>query len=120
MGSFVIRHSVTHRDQPGILPLTVRVPRALNHGTGILHYLVVGSEGGWRIKGFSKVFPSLSALVVHHSVMKEHLPCRLVVESDRDSSLGDGDSDRESDFADIDSEPDFPIIVNRLREQLSQ
>ena len=114
VGSFVIRHSQTHGT--GTLALTVRVPKSFN-GTGILHYLVVGSEAGWRIKGFTKVFPNLSALVVHHSVMKESLPCRLVVEDD--GSCG-GDSDRESDFADIDSDPDFPIIIDRLREQLSQ
>ena len=117
VGSFVVRQSQTHSGA-GCLALTVRVPRSL--GTAlVLHYLVLVTAEGFRIKGFTKVFPSLGGLVVHHSVMKESLPCRLLIEDDMASGSA-GESDRESDFADLDSEPDYPGLITRLREQLSQ
>jgi len=114
VGSFIVRNSQSQMSS-GCLALTVRVPRSFN-GTGILHYLIIVSESGFRIKGFSKVFSSLSALVVHHSVMKENLPCRLLVEDDS----SEDDSDRESDFADLDADPEYPGLLSRLREQFSQ
>jgi hypothetical protein len=119
VGTFVVRHSQTQQ-RAGCLALTVRVPRSL--GT-VLHYLVLVDEEGFRIKGLSKVFKSLGGLVVHHSVMKESLPCRLRIEDDSSCGSSSGsaaDSDRESDFADLDSDPEYPGIITRLREQLSQ
>jgi len=113
VGSFIVRNSQSQMSS-GCLALTVRVPKSFN-GTGILHYLIIVTEAGFRIKGFSKVFPSLSGLVVHHSVMKENLPCRLIVEDDTDH-----DSDKESDFADLDADPEYPGLLTRLREQFSQ
>jgi hypothetical protein len=115
VGSFIVRNSQSQLGS-GCLALTVRVPKSFN-GTGILHYLIVISESGFRIKGFTKVFPSLSGLVVHHSVMKEALPCRLVVGDHSDS---DSDSDRESDFADLDADPEYPVLLTRLRAHLAQ
>merc|ERR1712004_296880 len=114
VGSFIVR---TSQSQVGsnCLALTVRVPKSFN-GTGILHYLIVVSESGFRIKGFSKVFSSLSGLVVHHSVMKEALPCRLVVGEEWSS---EDESDRESDFADLDADPEYPGLLSRLRAELS-
>lgn len=114
VGCFIVRNSQSQMSS-GCLALTVRVPKSFN-GTGILHYLILVTESGFRIKGFSKVFPSLSALVIHHSVMKENLPCRLVVEDDS----SEDDSDRESDFADLDTDPEYPGLLSRLREQLAQ
>merc|ERR1711971_362561 len=113
VGSFIVRTSQSQIGS-GCLALTVRVPKSFN-GTGILHYLIVISESGFRIKGFSKVFPSLSGLVVHHSVMKEALPCRLVTGED----LSEDESDRESDFADLDADPEYPGLLSRLRAELS-
>jgi len=113
VGSFIVRTSQSQVGS-GCLALTVRVPKSFN-GTGILHYLIVISESGFRIKGFSKVFPSLSGLVVHHSVMKEALPCRLVTGED----LSEDESDRESDFADLDADPEYPGLLSRLRAELS-
>jgi hypothetical protein len=123
VGSFVVRQSQTHSGG-GCLALTVRVPRSLGDGSSpVLHYLVLITEEGFRIKGFAKVFPSLSGLVVHHSVMKESLPCRLLIEDDTAGGGGGGnsggESDRESDFADLDSDPEYPGLIIRLREQLS-
>ena len=119
VGSFVVRQSQTHSGE-GCLALTVRVPRALAASafSPVLHYLVLVTEEGFRIKGFAKVFPSLAGLVVHHSVMKESLPCRLLIENDGGGS--GGESDRESDFADLDSDPEYPGLIVRLREQFSQ
>merc|ERR1712183_812022 len=98
VGSFIVRTSQSQVGS-GCLALTVRVPKSFN-GTGILHYLIVISESGFRIKGFSKVFSSLSGLVVHHSVMKE--------------DWSEDESDRESDFADLDADPEYPGLLSRL------
>merc|ERR1712088_1187550 len=114
VGSFIVRTSQSQVGS-GCLALTVRVPKSFN-GTGILHYLIVISESGFRIKGFSKVFSSLSGLVVHHSVMKEALPCRLVV---GEEDWSEDESDRESDFADLDADPEYPGLLSRLRAELS-
>merc|ERR1711874_227252 len=73
------------------------------------------TEAGFRIKGFSKVFSSLSGLVVHHSVMQESLPCRLLLDTDSQ----DSDQDKDSDFADLDEDPEYPGLLSKLREQLS-
>jgi len=116
VGSFVVRNSQSQMSS-GCLALTVRVPRSFN-GSGILHYLILVTEAGFRIKGFSKVFSSLSGLVVHHSVMKENLPCRLIVDDGAGDDT-DGDSDKESDFADLDADPEYPGILSRLREQFN-
>ena len=112
-GCFVVRNSQSQAGN-NCLALTVRVPKSFN-GTGILHYLIAVSEAGFRIKGFTKVFSSLSGLVVHHSVMKEALPCRLVI----DDGCSEDDSDRESDFADLDADPEYPGLLTRLRAELS-
>merc|ERR1712130_974597 len=113
VGSFIVRNSQSQMSS-GCLALTVRVPKSFN-GTGILHYLIIATEAGFRIKGFSKVFPSLSGLVVHHSVMKEALPCRPVTGED----LSEDESARESDFADLDADPEYPGLLSRLRAELS-
>ena len=117
VGSFIVRNSQSQMSS-GCLALTVRVPRSFN-GTGILHYLILATEAGFRIKGFSKVFSSLSGLVVHHSVMRESLPCRLIIHTREEE--GDTDTeerDKEGDFADLDADPEYPGILSRLREQL--
>ena len=115
VGSFVVRTSQT-AERPGSLALTLRVPRSFN-GTGILHYLILATDAGFRIKGFSKVFPSLSGLVVHHSVMKENLPCLLLMHDGEDTE--EEDSDKEADFADLDSDPEYPGLLSRLRQQFA-
>ena len=122
IGSFIVRCSQTAPD-PGSLALTVRVPKNFE-ASGIVHYLIQTTAQGFRIKGFTKVFPSLAALVVHHSVMREHLPCRLIFEDDGSSANSspvntDQDQDSDQDFADLDSDPEFPYLVDRLRKQLT-
>ncbi|KFM60846.1 Tensin-3, partial [Stegodyphus mimosarum] len=72
-GSFIVRESTT---KPGCYALSLRVPPGRNP-TGIAHYLILHTNKGYKIKGFTKEFSSLSALITHHSVMPELLPCPL-------------------------------------------
>ncbi|XP_045446745.1 uncharacterized protein LOC123654932 [Melitaea cinxia] len=72
-GAFLVRGSTT---QAGCLALSLRVPRAFAPA-GIAHYLILRTPKGYKIKGFTKEFSSLSALVTHHSVMPELLPVPL-------------------------------------------
>ncbi|XP_063824462.1 EGFR adapter protein-like [Ostrinia nubilalis] len=73
VGSFLVRGSTT---QAGCYALSVRVPRDFTPA-GIAHYLILRTPKGYKIKGFTKEFTSLSALVTHHSVMPELLPAPL-------------------------------------------
>lgn len=72
-GSFIVRESTT---KPGCYALSLRVPPGKNP-SGIAHYLILQTNKGYKIKGFTKEFSSLSALITHHSVMPELLPCPL-------------------------------------------
>ena len=53
--------------------------------------------------------------MVHHSVMKEALLCPLVI----DDGCSEDDSEPESDFADLDADPEYPGLLTRLRAELS-
>ncbi|XP_054722386.1 EGFR adapter protein-like [Uloborus diversus] len=72
-GSFIVRESST---RPGCFALSLRVPPEKNP-SGIAHYLILRTQQGYKIKGFTKEFHSLTALITHHSVMPEMLPCPL-------------------------------------------
>ncbi|CAH0725413.1 unnamed protein product, partial [Brenthis ino] len=72
-GAFLVRASTT---QAGCLALSLRVPRDFAPH-GIAHYLILRTPKGYKIKGFTKEFSSLCALVTHHSVMPELLPVPL-------------------------------------------
>ena len=117
VGTFLVRNSRS-QGATGHLALSVRVPTTYSTA-GILHYLIMVTEAGFRIKGFSKVFSSLSGLVVHHSVMMESLPCRLLINAPPQHSDGEEEDDRDSDFADLEADPEYPGLLSRLREQLS-
>ncbi|XP_059048770.1 uncharacterized protein LOC131843998 [Achroia grisella] len=73
VGAFLVRGSTT---QAGCFALSVRVPADFQP-SGIAHYLILTTPKGYKIKGFTKEFSSLSALVTHHSVMPELLPAPL-------------------------------------------
>ncbi|CAD0197332.1 unnamed protein product [Chrysodeixis includens] len=73
VGAFLVRGSTT---QTGCFALSVRVPRDFTPA-GIAHYLILRTPKGYKIKGFTKEFTSLCALVTHHSVMPELLPVPL-------------------------------------------
>ncbi|CAH0393346.1 unnamed protein product [Bemisia tabaci] len=61
-------------------------------------------------KGFTKEFSSLTALITHHSVMPELLPCPLSLSRHNPSPAKDEDGNK--DFADIDTEPDENTLAN--------
>lgn len=73
VGSFIVRDSTTH---PGCFALSVRVPKFENTA-GISHYLILKTQRGVKLKGLDKEWPNLTALVTHHTVMPEMLPCTL-------------------------------------------
>lgn len=76
-GAFILRHSTTHTD---CYALSIKVPK-FTHDSNIVHYLIEKSTSNnqlsYRIKGTTKQFPTLMALLTHHSVMPEILPITL-------------------------------------------
>ncbi|XP_022236216.1 tensin-4-like [Limulus polyphemus] len=75
VGSFMVRKSAS---KPDCYALSLRVPRTFQP-SGIAHYLILKTIRGYKIKGFTKEFATLSALITHHSVMPEILPCPLLL-----------------------------------------
>ncbi|KFB40457.1 AGAP008273-PA-like protein [Anopheles sinensis] len=71
-GAFLVRRSATKH---GCFALSLRVPAG--SGPKVVHYLIMKTERGYKIKGFTKEFSSLRALITHHSVMPEMLPVPL-------------------------------------------
>ena len=99
-GTFLVRSSSTHPDS---FALSIKVPSTTSSSfsTGlqpgetstaftpatIAHYLIIASlSHGYRINGSVKSFPTLYSLIVHHSVMKEILPCTLNLKSVAEST----------------------------------
>ncbi|KAL5014807.1 hypothetical protein ScPMuIL_009077 [Solemya velum] len=105
IGAFIVRDSTTH---PGCYALSVRVPKFENP-TGISHYLILKTQRGVMLKGLDKEWTNLIALVTHHTVMPEMLPCTLRLprntnnptfkDSDKDDKEEDPDYQRLSDFS---------------------
>ncbi|XP_073991287.1 EGFR adapter protein-like isoform X2 [Rhodnius prolixus] len=108
VGSFMVRESTS---KPGCFALSLRVPHEFQP-LGIAHYLILRTNKGYKIKGFTKEFPSLTALITHHSVMPELLPCPLSL-SRYNPSFDKSDSSR--DFADIDTDPDYNTLADFRR-----
>ncbi|GFY72834.1 tensin-4 [Trichonephila inaurata madagascariensis] len=99
VGAFMVRESTT---KPGCFALSLRVPREL-HMAGIAHYLIMQTNRGYKIKGFTKEFGTLSALITHHSVMPELLPCTLSLNR-YNPSFRKEDSE---DMVDMNEDPDY-------------
>lgn len=99
VGSFLVRQSTS---KPGCYALSVRVPPKDGQKANIAHYLITQSNRGFKIKGFTKEFPSLTSLIVHHSVMPELLPCPLLLHRATDGLLADY-LEHANNFVDIDS-----------------
>uniref|UniRef100_A0A2A4J6L9 SH2 domain-containing protein n=1 Tax=Heliothis virescens TaxID=7102 RepID=A0A2A4J6L9_HELVI len=59
VGAFLVRGSTT---QAGCFALSLRVPHDFTR-TGIAHYLILRTPKGYKIKGFTKEFSSLVALL---------------------------------------------------------
>nr|XP_023012541.1 tensin-4-like isoform X2 [Leptinotarsa decemlineata] len=105
VGAFMVRDSTT---KPGCFALSLRVPRSFQP-TGIAHYLILGVNKGYKIKGFTKEFSSLTSLITHHSVMPELLPCPLSLSRYQPNFVK---SESERDFADVDIAPDYNTLVD--------
>jgi hypothetical protein len=60
-------------------------------------------------QGFTKEFTTLTALITHHSVMPELLPCPLSLSRYNPSFVK---ADSSKDFADIDSDPDYNTLAD--------
>lgn len=63
----------------------------------------------YLLQGFTKEFTTLTALITHHSVMPELLPCPLSLSRYNPSFVK---SDSNKDFADIDSDPDYNTLAD--------
>lgn len=105
VGAFMVRESTS---KPGCFALSLRVPRNFQP-TGIAHYLIVRTNKGYKIKGFTKEFTTLTSLITHHSVMPELLPCPLSLSRYNPSFVR---SDSKRDFADIDLDPDYNTLAD--------
>ncbi|XP_045468437.1 tensin-3-like isoform X2 [Harmonia axyridis] len=105
IGTFMVRESTS---KPGCFALSLRVPRNFQP-TGIAHYLIVRTNKGYKIQGFTKEFTTLTSLITHHSVMPELLPCPLSL-SRYNPSFAKQDSKK--DFADIDLDPDYNTLAD--------
>ena len=46
---------------------------------GIIHYLIERTADGVRWRGLEKVWPSLTCLILHLTIMREMLPCPLLM-----------------------------------------
>ncbi|XP_049855676.1 EGFR adapter protein-like [Schistocerca gregaria] len=100
-GAFMVRESTS---KPGCYALSLRVPRDFQP-SGIAHYLILRTAKGYKIKGFTKEFSSLTALITHHSVMPELLPVPLSLSRYNPSFP-------KSDSKDSDSDPDYNTLAD--------
>lgn len=101
IGSFLVRSSTS---KPGCYALSVRVPNGKEGSSvAIAHYLITQTNRGFKIKGFTKEFPSLTSLIVHHSVMPELLPCPLLLHRPSSGLLAELYLEHANNFVDIDS-----------------
>ncbi|XP_076364952.1 uncharacterized protein LOC143254084 isoform X2 [Tachypleus tridentatus] len=103
VGTFMVRESTS---KPGCYALSLRVPREFQL-SGIAHYLIMRTHRGYKIKGFTKEFNTLTSLITHHSVMPELLPCPLSL-SRYNPTFRKQDSSE--DLVDVDEDPDYNLL----------
>lgn len=105
VGSFLLRSSSC---PSSAFALSVRVEE-----DRVQHHLLLLSNKGVVLNGSNKVFPSLGSLVTHLSIMKEELPCCLVLEETAREGT-------EEDVVDIDSDKEIEDCVNNLKMRLEE
>jgi hypothetical protein len=126
-GRFLIRPTIAFNDDrsnssSASLELFLRTESG-----AVVRYSIVaatGGRGGLSFEGHSKLFPTISALVVHHSIMREHLPALLTLPRDwqRNNEVGEVEEEMEEDeidFIDIDCDAEFSELVSRLQGHVS-
>jgi len=106
VGSFLLRCSSC---PSSAFALSVRV-----EDERVQHHLLLLSNRGVVLNGSNKVFPNLGSLVTHLSIMKEELPCCLVLEE----GTKDEEEEDEQDVVDIDSDKEIEDCVNNLKMRL--
>ena len=107
-GSFLLRASSS---PSSTYALSVRV----EDGRVQHHLLLLQPGKGVSLNGSSKVFPNLGSLVTHLSIMKETLPCCLILQ--HAVKLGE---EMEEDIVDIDSDKEMEDCVNCLKMRLEE
>lgn len=83
-GSFLVRQSESHQK---CFALSMRVPPVST--PKLSHYLIEKNHRGYKFKGYVKEFSTLKSLVIHHSVLKEHLLVPLKLPSSRTLRIHD-------------------------------
>lgn len=83
-GSFLVRKSESNQK---CFALSMRVPPLTP--PKLAHYLVEKTLSGYKFKGYVKEFSTLKSLVIHHSVLKEHLLIPLKLPRSRALRLHD-------------------------------
>lgn len=83
-GSFIIRQS---ESASACFALSMRIPATDKTMPKLAHYLIEKTPNGYRFKGFLKEFALLKSLVVHHSIIKGHLPVPLVLSRAQDFAM---------------------------------
>lgn len=83
-GSFLVRQSESHKK---CFALSMRI--APLNPPKLSHYLIENNHRGYKFKGYVKEFSTLKSLVVHHSVLKEHLQVPLILPSSRAMRIHD-------------------------------
>jgi len=107
IGSFLLRASSS---PSSAFALSVRVEEAR-----VQHHLLLLAGKGVSLNGSCKVFPNLGSLVTHLSIMREALPCCLILQH----AVGLGE-DMEEDIVDIDSDKEMEDCVNCLKMRLEE
>ena len=110
VGSFLLRASSS---PSSAFALSVRVDTVR-----VQHHLLLQAGKGVSLNGSCKVFPNLGSLVTHLSIMREALPCCLVLQ--HSVGLGEGIEEEEEDIVDIDSDKEMEECVNCLKMRLEE
>ena len=84
-------------------------------GDKVQHHLLLLGPQGVTLAGSSKVFPCLSSMVTHLSIMKETLPCCLLVKEQ-----GGKEEQGQGDKVDIDKDKEMEECVNNLKRKLEE
>ena len=128
LGRFLVRSTKACRDNVASTQTSSSsFELFLRTESAVERYTIVAARsgrGGLCFEGRTKIFPSISALVVHHSIMREHLPALLALAKDQrtqDQTEHDHEVEEEEDidFIDIDCDAEFSELVSRLQGHVS-